>query len=168
MSKKLTTEEKIIKLDEKKEFLVKQQEEEKEKKENEKEKKEDSIFNGKKEKDFLLTDPSNICAMGRVQNFEDDDKPLHMILDFVRDNSDLEVYFDIKNGEVFRVFKDKKKWGNYSKEYYNRALEVAKAWKSDSMEFYCTNKKNEPILMCCDDLGFVLAPRVESGDEDDE
>ena len=166
MSKKLTTEEKIRKLDEKKEALIKQKEKEEETKEEKKNK--HSIFNGKVEKDFLLTDPANVCAMGRVQNFDCNDKPLHMILDFIRDNSDLEVYFDIKNGEVFRVLKDGKKWGRYSKEYYDRALKVAEAWKSDYIEFYCTDKKNEPILMCCDDLGFVLAPRVEAEDEEND
>ena len=166
MSKKLTTEEKIRKLDEKKEALVKQKEKEEEIKEKEKEK--PSIFDGKQEKDFNLIDPANVLAMGKVQNFEDDNKPLHMILDFIRDNSDLEVYFDIKNGEIFRVLKNGKRWGRYSKEYYDRVLKVARAWRSEDIEFHCTNKKNEPILMCCDDLGFVLAPRVEAEDEEDE
>ena len=166
MSKKLTTEEKIRKLDEKKETLIKQKEKEEETKKEEK--KNDSIFDGKEERDFLLTDPANVCAMGKVQDYEENDKPLHMIIDFVRDNSDLEVYFDIKKGEVFRVLKDGKKWGRYSKEYYDRVLKVVKDWKSENIEFHCTNKKNDPILMRCDDLGFVLAPRVEAEDEEDD
>ena len=166
MSKKLTIEEKIRKLDKKKEVLIKQKEDEEKAKEEEKHN--DPIFEGKEEKDFLLKDPTNVLAMGRVQNFEDDDKPLHMILDFIRDNSDLEVYFDIKDGEIFRVLKNGKKWGRYSKEYYNRVLKLARAWNSDCIKFYCTNNKNAPVRMCCDDLGFVLAPRVEDEDEEDE
>jgi hypothetical protein len=131
---------------------------------NKEKKKELDFFNGKVEKDFFLVDPANVLAMGKIQNFEDSDKPLHLLNDFMRDNSDLKIVVDIDD-ETFEVWKEGVRIGKYSKEYYDRALSVAKAWKGcRKLDFYIQKEKNYPVLMACDDLGFVLAPRIEAGD----
>ncbi len=120
------------------------------------------------ERNYILLDPANVMAMGKIQNFEDEEKPLHLKLDFERDNTNVKVYLDIVEGETFTVWKENKIWGKYSKEYYDQALEVAKAWKQEDIKFYIHKKKNQPILMACDDLGFLLAPRVDDETENGE
>ena len=122
------------------------------------------FFKDKKEKDFYLLDPYNVMAFGKIQNFTDTSKPFHLVTDFERDNSKIKVVSDLVTGETFEVFNDKKKWGRYSMEYYNRALETTKAWKGGKLDFYISKEKDCPLLMANDDMGFVLAPRIESED----
>lgn len=161
--------EEIQKLEKEKAEAIKKQEEEenmkRQKDEEEKKSKGKDLFKGKTEKDFYLLDPANVMAVGKIQNFEDSDKPLHLLIDFERENKDIKVISDLKNEQTFEVWKDNKKWGRYSMEYYKRALEVAKAWRTEHLDFYITSKKDSPLLMACEDLGFVLAPRIESEDE---
>ena len=116
---------------------------------------------------YILLDPAQILGMGKIQNFKNEKKPfLKLGMDFIRDNSDIKVYFDMVGGENFTVWKGDKKWGKYNKAYYDRAMGVVEAWSGGSLVFFVSKKKNEPLLMACDDLGFIVAPRVDGGEDD--
>lgn len=172
MTKKLSIEERIEKLEKKKELLLKQKEveerQEYERKQEEEKNKEmiKDIFKGKEEKDFLLIDPANVMAMGKIQNYDNDNEPLHLVIDFERYNKDLKCYSDIKKNETIIIYKNGRFHGKYSKEYYNLAKKVSNAWSNGKIEFYVSKNINEPLLMACDDLGFVLAPRITNEEED--
>lgn len=116
------------------------------------------------ERNFVLLDSANVLAMGKIQNFEDENKPLHLLMDFARDNKNIQAK-SLLNRDTFEIWKENKLWGKYSIEYYEKALRIASIWRTNKLDFYVQEKKNSPLLMSCDEFGFVLAPRIEDGEE---
>ena len=118
-----------------------------------------------------LIEPCNVMLMGRITNFDDEKDKLLKIktFEFLRDNSDVRILIDLKNKDRIEVYKGKERWVYASKEFFDRACRVAKAWKGtagkdkDDMiaEVYVGEDKDYPILIGFDEMGFVLAPRIE-------
>lgn len=114
---------------------------------------------------YYSVDPANVCMLGRITNFKDDDKePFYFCgFKFERDNSKIRVYLDLKNKERILIFKEKELWAIISEDYYNLAKKIIEEWKS-SPEVFIQDSKDQPVLIASDDFGIVIAPRVETED----
>lgn len=83
-------------------------------------------------------------------------------LDFIKDNVDIKALTELTRSDVFTIEKNGVVWARLSREYYDKAKRIANEWNSANVEFHVRTEKHGPVLMAFDDLGFVLAPRLES------
>jgi hypothetical protein len=118
-----------------------------------------------------LIEPCNVMLMGRIINIDDEKDKLLKIktFEFLRDNSDVRILMDLKNKDRIEVYKGKERWVYASKEFFDMACKVAKAWKGIAgkendiiPEVYVNENKDYPILIGFNEMGFVLAPRIEA------
>ena len=114
----------------------------------------------KKERDYVVLDPANVLALGKIQNLEDKSKPLHLLNDFNRITNDIRLMVDLKNPDVIEIFKGDIRWSKISKEYYDNAVKIINLFKGEPV-VYLNIKENYPVLIAGDDLGLVLAPRID-------
>jgi len=114
----------------------------------------------KKERDYVVLDPANVLALGKIQNLEDKSKPLHLLNDFNRITNDIRLMVDLKNPDVIEIFKGDIRWSKISKEYYDKAVKIINLFKGEPV-VYLNIKENYPVLIAGDDLGLVLAPRID-------
>ncbi len=116
------------------------------------------------ERKYYLTDPANVMGMGKITNFKEESKYFEIMgFKFLRDNDDLKVLLNLPMDEVIEIHKGDKKWAKISKEYYDIAQKIIDIW-GGSISVFVSNKKDSPVLIAGDDLGFVLAPRIERED----
>jgi hypothetical protein len=115
------------------------------------------------ERNLYSMDPANVMLIGKIKNFDDESKPLHLLFDFDRNVSELKLMVNLKRKERIEIWKGKEFWVAISREYYDKANKMIQQWKGET-QIYVQKEKNLPILISGDDLGFVLAPRIE-GDE---
>lgn len=119
------------------------------------------------DKDACLVDPAMVMSMGKIQNFEEgNSSPLKMYnFEFEKDTSLISAIIDLDREDVIVIKKNKEEWAKISREYYNQACKVATAWNGlNKPIFYLQKEKNNPVLLAFNDLGFIIAPRIESDD----
>ena len=117
------------------------------------------------EKEFYTTDPALVMLFGKIRNLEEENEALHIVFDFERDNSDLQLMMDLKKEGVIRIMKNGEPWAVISKEYYDKAKKIISIWKGE-LELHVQKERDQPVLIRGEDLGFVLAPRIEGFDDD--
>ena len=118
------------------------------------------------ERDFSSIDPSNVMAMVTKKNLIEEKIIRLFNMEFLGDNRDIRLMYDLLHaGEVIEVWKGNDIWCKISKDYYDNAINIINRWKGKP-QVNVNKDKDKPVLINNgEDLGFILAPRVEQGDE---
>lgn len=116
-------------------------------------------------KDFYPLDPAYIMLIGKVHEKDDKLKFKFLPAEYIKDNSNIKILLDVSGDQqVLTIEKDGKYHGRISKEYYDKAIKIIDLWERDA-ELHVQKKPHQPVLIKGDDLGFMLAPRVETDEE---
>lgn len=123
-----------------------------------------------KENRFIVTDPSNVMGIVKVE--EEDDKLIVFLgketWEFPKSNRcDLWQHLDSKEqyGESIVCKVDGEKWCRISSDLYEQAGKTSEAFGGGKDLTVYAKDKNSPVLITTtSNLGFVIAPRVDSED----
>ncbi len=139
------------------------------------EKKKEKVVVKKEEiklQDYMVLDPVNVCGIYPIKKDCEEFEELETDLYFFKKVEDPEVtaHFNKKwEVEVMKINGSK-----YSKQYFDEMKQMASVWFSGTPEIFMSYDKDKkefikdnPIMFVFDwKIAFILAPRVESEDEE--
>lgn len=129
-----------------------------------------------KEAETHIPEKCNVMAITKVVEKDDYYQAFignHEDWKFPKENK-CELYEKL-NDEVILCHVNNEKWVRISKDYYNKARKISQLFLECGVEVYA-KKKNSPVLIKSEDLiyfpsdmtlGFILAPRIEDEDRED-
>ena len=107
-------------------------------------------------KELLITDPCNVCGILKI---EDGCEAL-TFGGIIYRKKEVVVYDEVNSERIHFNFEDKKT--KTSREFFEKAKEVLKCWtRKDDFYVMISDKKDEPMILVSDNMGVIIAPRVD-------